>query len=135
MPFQYASLQMLYKEEKPIMCNSIYVKRDNRARSYTLLWTNLFSLRTCAIIVSIPPKYVQNNEEFTCCIVYFQTLIAPSLLPDNRSLWFNFTEAKDKMESRWQPAESVAAAARIAFVVNFVDRGRLLISCLTENRE
>lgn len=61
--------------------------------------------------------------------------MAPSLLPDNNSLWFNFTEARDKMESRWQPAESVAAAARTALVVNFVDSGRLLVSCSTQNRK
>lgn len=61
--------------------------------------------------------------------------MAPSLLPDNRSLWFNFTEAKDKIESRWQPAESVAAAARMAFVVNFVDRGRLLVSCFDRKQK
>lgn len=60
---------------------------------------------------------------------YFHTLMAPSLLLDIRSLWFNLTEAKESIESWWQPAVSVAAAARIAFPVNRVAIGRLLVSC------
>lgn len=33
-------------------------------------------------------------------IHYFQTFMTPSLPLDIRSLWFNFTEAKDSIESR-----------------------------------
>lgn len=67
-------------------------------------------------------------------VFYFQTLIAPSLLLDIKSLWFNLTEANERIESRWQPAESVAAAARFAFAVNLVVSGRLLVSCLTQKK-
>lgn len=59
---------------------------------------------------------------------YFQTLIAPSLLLDIKCLWFNLTEANDRIESRWQPAESVAAAASTALAVSFDVRGRLFVS-------
>jgi hypothetical protein len=62
-------------------------------------------------------------------LFYFQTLMAPSLPLESRSLWFNLTEATETIESRWQPAESVAAAARIAFGVSLVARGRLFVSC------
>jgi hypothetical protein len=62
--------------------------------------------------------------------IYFQTLIAPSLLLEIRSLWFNLTEANERMESRWQPAESVAAAARTCFAVNLAVKCRLFVSCL-----
>jgi hypothetical protein len=55
--------------------------------------------------------------------------MAPSLPLESRSLWFNLTEATETIESRWQPAESVAAAARIAFGVSLVARGRLFVSC------
>uniref|UniRef100_A0A2P2JZ16 Putative serine/threonine-protein kinase vps15 n=1 Tax=Rhizophora mucronata TaxID=61149 RepID=A0A2P2JZ16_RHIMU len=37
--------------------------------------------------------------------------MAPSLLLEIRSLWFNLTEANERMESRWQPAGSVPADA------------------------
>lgn len=73
--------------------------------------------------------YVQWNAY----IIYFQTLMAPSLLVDIRSLWFNLTEDKERIESRWQPAESVAAAARTAFPLNLVAKGRLFASCLPKN--
>ena len=62
--------------------------------------------------------------------IYFQTLMAPSLPLDNKSLWFNLTEARERTESRWQPAESVAAAAKTPFAVSLVVRGRLFVSCL-----
>lgn len=67
--------------------------------------------------------------------VHFQTLIAPSLLLDNNNLWFNLTDARERTESRWQPAGSVAAAARTAFVLIFVVVGRFLISCAQLRRE
>lgn len=60
---------------------------------------------------------------------YFQTLMEPSLLLDINSLWFNFTEASDRMESRWHPAVSLAATARRAFWFNLAAIGRLLNSC------
>lgn len=63
-------------------------------------------------------------------IIYFQTLIAPSRLLDRRSLWFNLTEANERIESRWQPAGSVAAAARTALAVCLLASGRLFVSCL-----
>lgn len=59
---------------------------------------------------------------------YFQTLIVPSLLLDKSSLWFNLTEARERMESRWQPPVSVAAEARTAFPVGLVANGRLFAS-------
>lgn len=71
----------------------------------------------------------KNTQKWTI-EVYFQTLIAPSLPLESKSLWFNLIEAKETIESLWQPAESVAAAARIAFAVSLIVRGRLLVSCL-----
>ena len=65
---------------------------------------------------------------------YFQTLMAPSLQLDIKSRWFTLTEAKERIESRWQPAESVAAAARTAFEVNLVAKGRLFVSCFPEDK-
>ena len=65
---------------------------------------------------------------------YFQTLMAPSLQLDIKSRWFTLTEAKERIESRWQPAESVAAAARTAFEVNLVVSGRLFVSCFPEDK-
>jgi len=56
--------------------------------------------------------------------------MAPSLPLESKSLWFNLIEAKETIESRWQPPESVAAAARIAFAVSLIVRGRLFVSCL-----
>ena len=58
--------------------------------------------------------------------------MAPSLPLDSKNVWFNLTEAKEITESRWQPAESVAAAASVAFAVSLVVRGRLFVSCLLE---
>lgn len=70
------------------------------------------------------------NKTFYAQNIYFQTFIAPSLLLDINSLWFNLTEPKERIESRWQPAESVAAAARTAFAVNLLVKGCLFLSCL-----
>lgn len=75
------------------------------------------------------------TSQWNAYIIYFQTLMAPSLLVDIRSLWFNLTEDKERIESRWQPAESVAAAARTAFPVNLVTKGRLFASCLPKNNK
>lgn len=72
--------------------------------------------------------YKNNQNELL--EVYFQTLMAPSLPLESKSLWFNLIEAKETIESLWQPPESVAAAARIAFAVSLIVRGRLLVSCL-----
>lgn len=72
--------------------------------------------------------YNTDNYDY---VNHFQTLIAPSLLLDIKCLWFNLTEANDTIESRWQPAVSVAAAARTALAVNFVVRGRLFVSYVT----
>jgi len=44
------------------------------------------------------------------------------------------TEARERTESRWQPAESVAAAARTAFAVNLLVSGRLLVSYIPKEK-
>lgn len=66
---------------------------------------------------------------------YFHTFMAPSLLLDIKSLWFNLTDARESTESRWQPAESIPAAARRAFGVNLVVGARLFVSCSTIKRD
>lgn len=61
-------------------------------------------------------------------VIYFHTLIAPSLLLDINSLWLSFADEMESIASRWHPAESVAAAVWIAFMVNLFPPGPLGIS-------
>ncbi|KAI3697284.1 hypothetical protein L6452_30184 [Arctium lappa] len=43
-----------------------------------------------------------------------QTFTVPSLLLEINTLWFNFTEANERMESRWQPPASAVDFATVA---------------------
>jgi hypothetical protein len=73
-----------------------------------------YSLYICSLAVNWP-RNVQSSLYILVLYFYFQTLIAPSLLLDMRRRWFVWAEASPRMQSRWHPALSVAAAANPVF--------------------